>query len=59
MSVEETEETLTDPDNRTIHQITVDDIKEATKLFDDLMGQAITPRKNFIKKYSKEATDLI
>ena len=59
MSVEETEETLTDPDNRTIHQITVDDIKEATKLFDDLMGQAITPRKDFIKKYSKEATDLI
>ena len=59
MSDEETEETLTDPNNRTIHQITVDDVKEATKLFDDLMGQAITPRKEFIKKYSKEATDLI
>ena len=59
MSVEETEETLTDPENRTIQQITINDIKEADKLFDDLMGQAITPRKEFIKKYSQEATDLL
>ena len=59
MSVEETEETLTDINNRTIHQVTVEDIKQADKLFDDLMGQAIVPRKEFIKKYSKEATDLV
>lgn len=59
MDVKETEETLTDPNNRTIHQITIEDAEEATKLFDDLMGQAIIPRKEFIKKYSKEATDLV
>ena len=59
MSVEETEETLTSIENRTIRQVTVEDIEEANKLFDDLMGQAINPRKEFIKKYSKEATDLI
>lgn len=59
MSVEETEETLTNVENRTIHQVTVDDIKKVDRLFDDLMGQAINPRKEFIKKYSKEATDLI
>ena len=59
MSVEETEETLTDPNNRTIHQVTVQDIKMADQLFEDLMGQGITPRKEFIKKYSKEATDLV
>lgn len=59
MSVEETEETLTDVNNRTIQQITINDVKEADKLFDNLMGTAITPRKEFIKKYSKEATDLI
>lgn len=59
MSVEETEETLTDPNNRTIHQVTVQDIKTADQLFEDLMGQGITPRKEFIKKYSKEATDLV
>ena len=52
---EETEETLADPNNRIIKQITVEDIKAASQLFDDLMGQAITPRKQFIKKHSKEA----
>jgi DNA gyrase subunit B len=55
MSVEETEETLTDPDNRIIKQITVDDIKSAEKLFEDLMGAGINPRKNYIKAHSEEA----
>lgn len=56
MDVDETEETLTDPDKRIIKQITVDDVKATSKLFDDLMGQAITPRKEYIKKHSWEAT---
>ena len=56
MSEEETEETLTDPDNRIIKQITVEDATAASKLFDDLMGTAIIPRKNYIKAHSKEAT---
>lgn len=55
MDVEETEETLTNPDNRIIKQIIIDDSEETDKLFDDLMGTAIVPRKNFIKKHSKEA----
>ena len=56
MSVEETEETLTDPENRILKQITVEDATKANKLFDDLMGTAITPRKLFIKEHSAEAT---
>lgn len=56
MSVEETEETLTDPNQRIIKQITVEDVQKANKLFDDLMGDAIYPRKEFIKIHSKEAT---
>ena len=55
MDVEETEETLTDPNNRIIKQITVEDVTAADRLFEDLMGQAIIPRKNFIKEHSKEA----
>jgi DNA gyrase subunit B len=55
MDVEETEETLTDPDNRIIKQITVEDAAATGKLFDDLMGTAIIPRKNYIKAHSKEA----
>ena len=56
MDVEETEETLTNPKNRIIKQITIDDSEETDKLFDDLMGTAIIPRKIFIKEHSKEAT---
>ncbi len=55
MSVEETEETLTDPDNRIIKQITVSDVKATNKLFDDLMGTAVVPRKEYVKNHSAEA----
>lgn len=55
MDVDETEETLTNPDKRIIKQITIDDVKATTKLFDDLMGTAINPRKEYIKKHSSEA----
>ena len=57
MSVEETEETLIDPNGRIIRQITVEDVRAADKLFEDLMGTAIIPRKAYIKKHSKEASD--
>ena len=56
LSAEETEETLIDTENRIIKQITVEDIDKTTKLFDDLMGQAVIPRKVYIKEHSKEAT---
>lgn len=56
MDVEETEETLTDPTNRIIKQINVEDIVAADKLFNDLMGNAVIPRKRYIKEHSAEAT---
>lgn len=56
MDVEETEETLTDPDKRILKQVTVDDMVATDKLFDDLMGTAIIPRKKFIQEHSAEAT---
>ena len=56
MDVEETEETLTNPENRIIKQITVEDSMAAAKLFDDLMGTQVTPRKKFIQEHSYEAT---
>ena len=55
MSEEETEETLANPEQRIIKQVTVDDIKATDKLFEDLMGTAITPRKAYIKTHSEEA----
>ena len=55
MDVEETEETLTDPQQRIIHQVTISDVNAVKKLFDDLMGTAIAPRKLYIKEHSEEA----
>lgn len=55
MSADETEETLTDPNNRIIKKITVDDAKAAGALFEQLMGDNVLQRKQFIKEHSKEA----
>ena len=55
MSVEETEETLTDPDNRIIKKITIEDVKAADELFETLMGQSASLRKEYIKEHSEEA----
>ena len=55
MDVEETEETLTDPEQRIIRQVTINDTEAARKLFDNLMGTAVTPRKVYIKEHSEEA----
>ncbi len=55
MDVDETEETLADPKNRIIKQITVNDIKATDYLFDTLMGTGIIGRKEYIKTHSEEA----
>ena len=46
---------LVDPAQRIINQVTVEDVKAADRLFDDLMGDAVVPRKKFIKDHSDEA----
>ena len=56
LDVDETEETLADPEQRIIKQVTISDADTAKKLFDDLMGTAVTPRKAYIKAHSEEAT---
>ena len=55
MSVEETEQTLTDPAQRIIKQITVEDAAAADILFEQLMGTGIVARKEYIKAHSEEA----
>ena len=56
MDPDETEETLINPENRIIKQITVEDVKAANELFETLMGQSASLRKEYIKEHSKEAT---
>ena len=55
MSVEETEQTLTDTNERIIKQITVEDAHAADILFDQLMGTGVVARKEYIKAHSEEA----
>lgn len=55
MDVDETEETLTSVENRIIRKVTVEDIKLADKLFDDLMGTSAILRKDYITAHAKEA----
>ena len=55
MDVDEVEETLIDPDNRIIKQVSVSDIKATDILFEQLMGTGVTARKAYIKEHSKEA----
>ncbi len=47
---------LVDPNKRILKQITVEDVKATNVLFDQLMGTATSPRKEYIKLHSKEAT---
>lgn len=56
MSVDEVEETLIDPKQRIIKQITVEDFNTTSVLFEQLMGTGVTARKAYIKEHSQEAT---
>lgn len=55
MSEDETE-ILVDPAQRTLCQVTVEDVSAANILFEQLMGLGVAPRKKFIQDHSKEAT---
>ncbi|MFC5365886.1 DNA topoisomerase (ATP-hydrolyzing) subunit B [Salinirubrum litoreum] len=48
-------ETTMDPDNRILKQITIEDAAAADKMFSVLMGDAVEPRKQFIKEHARDA----
>lgn len=47
--------TTMDPDVRTLLKVTVDDTDRADRLFSDLMGTDVEPRRQFIQNHSAEA----
>ncbi len=51
-------ETTMNPENRMLYQVTIEDAKEADKIFDTLMGQEVSLRKNFIKTHAKDVGNL-
>jgi len=48
-------DTTMDPENRRLKQIAIEDAAAADKMFSVLMGDAVEPRKEFIKQHAPEA----
>ncbi|SNZ04400.1 DNA gyrase subunit B [Natronoarchaeum philippinense] len=48
-------ETTMNPENRVLKQINIEDAAAADKMFSVLMGDAVEPRKQFIKEHAPEA----
>lgn len=55
MDASEFWDTVMNPNTRTLKQITMEDIDAATKVFEDLMGNNVIPRKEFIAENAYKA----
>jgi DNA gyrase subunit B len=51
-------ESTMDPERRTLRRVAVSDMVEADRIFTVLMGPEVEPRREFIEKYSMEATNI-
>jgi DNA gyrase subunit B len=55
MNAEELGETTMDATRRVLKQVTIEDVEEADKVIDVLMGSDVAPRKSFIQSNAKTA----
>jgi len=51
-------ETTMNPENRLLLQVTIEDAREADKIFDVLMGNEVAPRKKFIQTHADKVKNL-
>jgi len=58
MNAEQLWETTMNPENRTLYQVTLEQLKDPNKVFSDLMGDDVEPRREFILKNAKYATNV-
>ncbi len=58
MNPEQLWETTMNPENRILLQVTIDDAREADRIFDILMGNEVFPRKKFILAHAQKVKNL-
>lgn len=58
MNAEELYDTTMNLEQRSIAQVKLDDAEKAAEMFNILMSDKVEPRKNFIIRYAKEATNV-
>ena len=51
-------ETTMDPEKRIMKKVTIEDAREADRIFDILMGAEVPPRKKFIQTHAKKVKNL-
>jgi DNA gyrase subunit B len=54
MNAEQLRETTMDPGTRTLQRVTIDDAALAERIFNELMGDKVEPRKAFIERHAKD-----
>lgn len=58
MNPEQLWETTMNPENRVLLKVSLENAKEADRIFDILMGDEVLPRKKFIQMYAKKVKNL-
>ena len=58
MNADQLWETTMNPENRTLYKVTLEQLKDPNKVFADLMGDDVEPRREFILKNAQYATNI-